>query len=72
MAEGMRRETGINFAVRPDEHKVIRTAAGIKGQTLSGYLRTEIVPRSREVVEEYIDEQIAGRSAADGSGEQAA
>ena len=63
MTKEVSRENGINFAVKPDDHRVIRTAAGINGMTLSGYLRSIAVPRARQDVEEYVQSQLATQAA---------
>ena len=61
-------QTAVNYRVTPEQHRTIRTAAGISGSTMSNYARTVTLERARQDVDEYIQKQTA--PAADGAGRQ--
>lgn len=63
MSQPTSNERGMTFALKPEDHRVIRTAAGSRGMTVSGYLRSIVVPKARQDVEEYVQQQLAPNAA---------
>ena len=69
MVTATNRGLQLGAAVTPEQHRLIRMAAGLSGTTVSNYIRTLSLEHARQDVDAYIEAETSKKSA-DGSGGQ--